>query len=170
MSPRTVVAFALALQLVAINDGAAQGAASKSAVQAGASKAPSAAMSKEVVAQEQAVLDAIARSDTVAFNKALGRDFVYVDQNGVTRWQLSKTSSMFPACALGAGWTLDEPMTTEVGSDLVVLTYTSRGRTQCEARLAPSPIYSMSVWQHRGGRWVAIAHSETPVAPSQAKP
>jgi len=25
----------------------------------------------------------------------------------------------------------------------------------------------MSVWQVRGGRWVAVAHSETPAAPKQ---
>ena len=155
MNPRIVVASALALQLVATNIGAAQ---------TPASKAPSTAMSNAVVAQEQLVLDALARSDTVAFNKALGRDFVYVDQNGAMRWQLSKTSTIFPACALGTGWSLDNPMTTEVGSDLVVLTYTSRGKVVCEGRAAPSPVNSMSVWQRRATRWVAIAHSETPAA------
>jgi hypothetical protein len=170
MSPRTVVAFALALQLVAIDRGIAQGAVSKSAVQSGTAKAPSTAMSNAVVAQEQAVLDAIARADTVGYNKALGRDFVYVDHNGATRWQLSKTSTMFQNCGLGTGWTLDHPMTTEVGPDLVVLTYTSSGKSVCNGRPAPSPVNSMSVWQHRNGRWVAIAHSETPAAPSQAKP
>ena len=154
MNPRIVVASALALQLVATN----------LAAQAPTSKAPSTAMSNAVVAQEQSVLDAIARSDTVAFNKALGRDFVYVDQNGAMRWSLSKTSTIFKKCSLGTGWSLDHPMTTEVGADLVVLTYSSSGKQECEGRRAPSPVNSMSVWQRRAGRWVAIAHSETPAA------
>ena len=162
MNSRILVApFALALQLAAIHDVAAQGAASK---------APSARVGDAVVAQEQSVLDAIARSDTVAFNKALGRDFVYVDQNGAIRWQLSKTSTMLPACVLGTGWTLDRPMTTEVGSDLVVLTYSSSGKATCDGHAMPSPVNTLSVWQRRAGRWVAVAHSETPAVPSQAKP
>jgi hypothetical protein len=160
MNSRIVAAFAIALQFVATHDSAAQAAAAK---------APSASVGNAVVAQEQLVLDAIARKDTVGFNKALGRDFVYVDQNGAMRWALSKTSSTFPACALGTGWTLDHPMTTEVGSDLVVLTYSSSANQVCDGKKSPSPVNTMSVWQKRGTRWVAVAHSETPAAPSQKK-
>jgi hypothetical protein len=153
MNSRLVVAFAIALQLAATKDGAAQAAAK-----------PSAAVGNAVVAQEQAILDAIARKDTVAFNKALGSDFVYVDQDGAMRWQLAKTSTTLPACVLGTGWSLDHPMVTEVGTDLAVLTYSSSGKQVCNGRTAPSPVNSMSVWRKRGGRWVAVAHSETPAA------
>ena len=69
MNSRITVAFAIALQLAATHDALAQAAAAK----------PSASVGNAVVAQEQAVLDAIARKDTVGFNKALGSDFVYVD-------------------------------------------------------------------------------------------
>jgi hypothetical protein len=167
MNSRIVVAFALALLVVAASNHAAvaQGAGANAA-----SRAPSAAVGNAVVAQEQLVLDAIARSDTAGFNKALGRDFVYVDGRGAMRWSLAKTSSMFAECGLGTGWTLDHPMTTEVGNDLVVLTYSSSGKQECKGQRSPSPVYTMSVWQKRGARWVAIAHSETPAAPSQAKP
>ena len=163
MNSRIVAAFALALQFAATHDGAAQAAAARPA-------APSAAVGRAVVAQEQAVLDAIARADTVAFNKALGSDFVYVDASGAMRWQLSKTSTTLPACVLGTGWSLDQPMTTEVGTDLVVLTYSSTGKAVCDGRPAPSPVNTMSVWRKRAGRWVAVAHSETPAAPSVKKP
>jgi hypothetical protein len=157
MNSRIVVAVAIALQLAATHDSAAQAAAAK----------PSASVGNAVVAQEQAVLEAIARKDTVAFNKALGSDFVYVDAHGAMRWQLSKTSSTLPACMLGTGWSLDHPMTTEVGTDLVVLTYSSSGKAVCEGRPSPSPVNTMSVWRKRAGRWVAVAHSETPAAPKQ---
>ena len=166
MNSRIVVAFALVLQIVATHATTAQGGAGSKA----ASAAPSTASSNAVVAQEQAVLDALARSDTIAFNQALGRDFVYVDQNGAMRWSLSKTSSMLRECGLGTGWTLDHPMTTEVGQDLVVLTYSSSGKQECNGQRSPSPVNSLSVWQRRGARWVAIAHSETPASPIQRKP
>jgi hypothetical protein len=160
MNSRIVVAFGLALPFVATHAAAAQ-------AQAGKANAPSAAIGNAVVAQEQMVLDALAQKDTVAFNKALGRDFVYVDQNGAMRWELAKTSSMLPACVLGTGWTIDQPMTTQVGEDLVVLTYSSSGNQVCDGKKAPSPVNSLSVWRRTGGRWVAVAHSETPAAPKQ---
>ena len=164
MNPRIVVAFAIALQFAAIPNAFAQAAA------AAKPAAPSAAVGRAVVAQEQKVLDAISRSDTVAFNEALGSDFVYVDGSGAMRWQLSKTSTTLPACVLGTGWSLDQPTTTEIGTDLVVLTYSSSGKATCDGRAAPSPVNTMSVWRKRAGRWVAVAHSETPAAPSEKKP
>jgi len=157
MKTRIAVALAFGLQLAATHGAAAQ-------AQAGKRAAPSASVGAAVVAQEQAVLDAIANKDTVAFNRALGSDFVYVDGNGAMRWQMSKTSTILPACILGTGWSLDHPMTTEVGTDLVVLTYSTSGKAVCEGRPSPSPVNSMSVWRKRGGRWVAVAHSETPAA------
>jgi hypothetical protein len=163
MISRIVVGLGLVLQLVAIRDGAAQAAPAKSSAPGPAS----AAIGNAVVAQEQLVLDAIAQKDTVAFNKALGRDFVYVDQNGAMRWELSKTSTSLPACVLGTGWTLDNPVTSQIGEDLVVLTYSSSGNQVCDGRKAPSPVNSLSVWRRTGGRWVAVAHSETPAAPKQ---
>ena len=77
MNSRITIAFAIALQLAATHDVAAQAKEAKPA-------APSASVGKAVVAQEQAVLEAIARSDTVAFNKALGSDFVFVDGKHAT--------------------------------------------------------------------------------------
>ena len=161
MNSRIVVALGLVLQFVAARDGAAQAAPAKGTAHASAS------IGNAVVAQEQMVLDAIAQKDTVAFNKALGRDFVYVDQNGAMRWELSKTSTSLPACVLGTGWTLDNPVTSQIGEDLVVLTYSSSGNQVCDGRKSPSPVNSLSVWRRTGGRWVAVAHSETPAAPKQ---
>lgn len=161
MNSRIVVALAIALVFAAAHDGAGQAAPTKT---------PGHAMSEAVVAQEQAVLDAIARKDTIAFNRALGRDFVYVDERGAVEWKLSKTSTLFPACFLGTGWTLDHPMTTQVGSELVVLTYSSSGKAECDGKPAPSPVTVMSVWRKSGERWVAVAHSETPAASTEKKP
>jgi len=159
METRIAVALALGLQLAATAGTAAQGADAKKPA-----TAPSAAVSNSVVAQEQLIYDAIARKDTVAFNKAVGRDFVYVDETGAMRWSLAKTSTIFAECGLGTGWTIDHPMTTEVGSDLVVLTYSASANATCKGQRVPSPVNAMSVWQRRGGRWVAVAHSETPAA------
>jgi hypothetical protein len=34
-------------------------------------------------------------------------------------------------------------------------------------QLAIDHVHSMSVWQNRGGSWVAASHSETPAAPKR---
>ena len=51
-----------------------------------------------IVQQERAVLDALVKPDTAAFNRALGSDFVYVDVRGATRWELAKTTAMLMDC------------------------------------------------------------------------
>jgi hypothetical protein len=119
-----------------------------------------------IVAQERAVLDAVAKPDTAAFNRALGSDFVYVDARGPVRWDRAKTSATIMECQPGQ-LSIDNPQTTRVGNDLVVLTYTQRSDQTCGGQKMPSPVNSMSVWQNRGGHWVAVAHSETPAAPKQ---
>ena len=119
-----------------------------------------------VVAQERAVLDAFIKNDTAAFNRALGSDFVYLDARGPVRWELAKSASMIMDCKT-TQLSIDNPQTTRVGKDLVVLTYDSSGDQTCGGQKAPSPVHSMSVWQMRGARWVAVAHSETPAAPKQ---
>jgi hypothetical protein len=119
-----------------------------------------------IVAQERAVLDALVKPDTAAFNRALGSDFVYVDARGPIRWDRAKTTAMLMDCPPGQ-WSIDNPQTTKVGNDLVVLTYMSSGNQTCGGQKMPSPVHSLSVWQNRGGRWVAVAHSETPAAPKQ---
>ena len=133
---------------------------------AGSAAAQDAVPYAPVVAQERAVLDAVIKRDTAAFNRALGSDFVFVDVHGPVRWQRATTSSMIAECRTGH-WSIDNPQTTRVGNDLVVLTYTASIEQTCGTTKVPPSLYSMSVWQMRGGRWVVVAHSDTPVAPKQ---
>ncbi|HEX7978622.1 MAG TPA: hypothetical protein VF461_08470, partial [Gemmatimonadaceae bacterium] len=56
---------------------------------AGSAAAQDATPYAPVVAQERAVLDAVIKNDTAAFNRALGSDFVYVDVRGPVRWELA---------------------------------------------------------------------------------
>ena len=112
------------------------------------------------------MLDAVGKLDTAAFNRALGSDFVFVDMRGAMLWDRAKTTGGMLRCSPGQ---LDDRESGDdrVGNDLVVLTYTSNGDVTCGGEKLPSPIYTMSVWQLRGAKWVAVAHSETPAAPKQ---
>jgi hypothetical protein len=153
MHSRHIVALALVILPAAASIAGAQNTAAPQADPA-------------IVAQERAVLDALVKPDTAAFNRALGSDFVYVDGRGAVRWDRAKTTAMLMDCPPGK-WSIDNPETSKAGNDVVVLTYSSSGDQTCGGQKMPSPVNSLSVWQNRGGRWVAVAHSETPAVPKQ---
>ncbi len=117
-----------------------------------------------VIAKEKSLFDALMKKDFDAFNKALGSDFTYVDATGPTRWELAKSAEMLKTCTTGK-WTMEDAKAEPVGTDIIVLTYKATGEQTCNGKKAPSPAYAMSVWQKRMGKWVAVAHSETPAAP-----
>ncbi len=91
---------------------------------------------------------------------------MYVDAKGATRWDLSKSAEMLKGCTTGK-FTMENPEVSPAGNDILVLTYKASANQTCNGEKAPSPVLAMSVWQKRGGRWVAVAHSETPTAPTK---
>jgi hypothetical protein len=120
-----------------------------------------AAVDTALVAQERSLYEALRRHGPAAFNTALGADFVFVDDAGATQWQRSMTASVLQRCQLGR-FAMDDVRTTRAG-DVAVVTFTWTGDETCDGHASPSPVRVMSVWRRRG-RWVAVSHSETPVA------
>ena len=138
-------------------------AASLSAQDAAKSSKKDANSAESVLPIERSIFDALARNDIPAFNKALGGDFVYVSGNGAVEWQLSKSAELLKDCKTGKA-TFTNVQEKRVGAELVVLTYTVNGEQTCAGKKSPNPVNAMSVWRKTGGKWVAIAHSETPAS------
>jgi hypothetical protein len=80
------------------------------------------------------------------------------------QWDPAKTTDMFKGCVTGK-WSWKDAKATPISTDIVVLTYTASGDQTCQGKKAPSPIHALSVWQRKGGQWVAVAHSETTANP-----
>ncbi len=112
---------------------------------------------------ERGLYDALTKGDAAAFNKGLGSDFTYVSGDGAMVWERAKSAEMLKDCKTGK-WSLTNMQEKEVAPDLIVLTYTAAGEQVCGGKKQPSPVNSMSVWRKTGGRWVAVAHSETPAS------
>ena len=146
------------------------GVASAQAKPQGAATTKPATMSAsdEVIAREKSLYDALMKNDFAAFNKSLGGDFIYVDGNGAMKWELAKSAENLKGCTMGK-WTLKDVKATPAGADLMVLTYTASGEQTCGGQKSPSPVNALSVWEHKGNSWVAIAHSETPANPPPKK-
>jgi ketosteroid isomerase-like protein len=116
------------------------------------------------MARERAIFAAIEKKDYPAFNEALGADFTYVEPNaGVMKWERTKSAEMLKACTNGK-LALTDMKERPVGNDVMVVTYTVTGNQTCNGQKMPSVVFALSVWQKLGGRWIAVAHSETPKA------
>ena len=134
--------------------------------QPGAAKtaAPNAAMAP--IDRERSIYVALEKNDIASFNEALGADFMYVNADGPPmKWERAKSAEILKDCKTGKQ-TLSNVMSTPQGDDLMVVTYTVAGEQTCGGKKSPSRTNAMSVWRKIGGRWVAVAHSETPMAPA----
>jgi ketosteroid isomerase-like protein len=112
---------------------------------------------------ERAIFAALEKKDFAAFNNEVGADFVFVGADGGMVWERAKSADMLKGCTT-AKWAISNMQTKQVAEDLVVLNYTAAGEQTCDGKKAPSPVNALSVWRKTGGRWVAVAHSETPAA------
>jgi hypothetical protein len=160
MSNRCTVGLAaLALTLAA-------GVASAQAKPQGAPAAKPAATSAtdQVIAQEKAIYDALIKNDYAAINKAIGGSFTYISPEGIIQWEPARTAELLKGCVSGK-WTWKDTKATQISPDIVMLTYTAAGEQTCQGKKSPSPVHALSIWQMKGGKWIAVAHSETTANP-----
>lgn len=115
--------------------------------------------------RERSIFTALEKNDVTAFNNAVGADFMYVSGDGAMKWEVSKSAELLKTCKTGKQ-TLSNVTSTPQGDDLMILTYTVTGEQTCNGKKSPSPTNAMSVWRKVGGRWIAIAHAETPAVPA----
>jgi hypothetical protein len=135
------------------------------AKQQGGTKAPAPNAAMAPIDRERAIYAALEKNDIAAFNESLGADFMYASPDGVQKWERAKSAEILKDCKTGKQ-TLSNVTSTPQGDDLMVVTYTVAGVQTCNGKKSPSPSYALSVWRKVGGRWIAIAHSETPAPPA----
>jgi hypothetical protein len=131
------------------------------AKQQGAPKTPATNAAMAPIDRERSIYAALERNDIAAFNEAVGADFDMVTADGPMKWARAKSAEIMKGCKTGKQ-TLSNVTSTPQGDDVMVVTYTVAGEQTCNGKKSASPVHSLSVWRKVGGRWVAIAHSETP--------
>lgn len=119
--------------------------------------------SEQVIANEKSLYEAILKKDYAAFNRGLGANFTYVDNTGAQLWDLSKSAELLGACELKS-YSFDKTSVREAAPNIYVLTYSVAIDQTCNGTKVPSPVHSMSVYQKKGNKWVALAHSESPAS------
>jgi hypothetical protein len=117
------------------------------------------ALEQGAVDAERAVLDALKAHDWPTFDRYVD-GLMYLDREGIVpAWTKDRTAALKDLVT--ERFEITEVHTKTVAPNIVVLTYKIAFDQKYQGERAPSPVYAMSVWQRTGGRWRAIAHSES---------
>lgn len=123
--------------------------------------------SNEVIAAERALWEQIKANQWAPFDKVLN-GMTYVDPTGMMIYRSGNLKQY--EGIVTKSYSLDSIQTMTVTPDVVVLNYkASLDQTDAKGMKARSPIYMMSVWQRKNGKWIPVAHSETPVGSAQSR-
>src|SRR5262247_3889928 len=137
------------------------------------SQAPAAAnragIEKQIVANERAINDAIAKGDMKTFHSIVAADASGVDTGGITRVNAPDFDKMMQSAKIQS-WNIDGSQFQWVNDNTVVHMYRWTGKGTFAGQPIPSPVWSSTVWTNKGGKWTAVFHQETVAMapPSQA--
>src|SRR5215475_8104148 len=129
-----------------------------------------AAIEKQIVANERAINDAVAKGDMKTFHSILAADAAGVDTGGITRVNAPDFDKMMQSAKIQS-WDIDGSQFYWVNDNAVVHMYRWTGKGTVGGQPIPSPVWSSTVWTNKGGKWTAVFHQESvAMAPPQDTP
>jgi ketosteroid isomerase-like protein len=131
------------------------------------STADRAAVEKAIIANENKINDAFAKSDVAAMKAMIAPDAVTVDASGVT--PVAEFFKQMPTMAIKiTGQQLTNFKFVWSDANTVVATYTWSGKGTVMGQPVTSPTYGTTVWSKRGAAWLPVFHQETAAQPMPA--
>jgi hypothetical protein len=118
--------------------------------------------------QEKKIWDAIKAKDYDAFGNMLTDDFISVGPDGVSdkAGTIKSVKDFNPT-----EFSLSDWKVLPIDKDAAIVVYQSTVKGTAGGKPIPAtPARESSVWVNRGGKWVAIYHQGTDVAPAPAAP
>ena len=132
-----------------------------------AQAASKAALEKTLMANENKVADAVAKHDVKTFNDLVTSDAVSADQGGFMK--VADFVKSFDQVKIASQHTMDMQVSW-VDDKTAIVRYTWMGSGTFMGQPMPATTYASTVWTERNGKWVAVFHQETPMAPPAAPP
>jgi hypothetical protein len=124
-----------------------------------------AAVEKQIITDERAINDALAKGDLRAFRANIAPDAVSIDPAGVTRANSPDFDKMIQALRI-QNWNIDGSQFYWVNDTTVVHIYRWTGTGTFQGQPLSSPTWASTVWANRQGRWTAVFHQETNAMPA----
>lgn len=118
--------------------------------------------------QERQIWDALKRQDYDAFGQMLADEFIYVTNDGLhdKAATIKAVKDYAPSEINFSEWKV-----IPIDQDASVVAYQVTQKATANGKPLPeTPFRAASVWVKRGGKWVAIFHQDTDIAPPSATP
>jgi len=131
---------------------------------AGASHA---AIEKQIIGNERAINEAVAKGDMKVFHASIASDAVGIDPAGISKVNTPDFDKMLLTTKIQS-WNLDGSQFYWIGDTTVVHMYRWTGKGTYEGQPIPSPTWASTIWTNKGGKWMAVFHQETTAVPAPA--
>jgi len=126
-----------------------------------------AAIEKTLIANENTVSEAVAKHDVKTFSDLVAIDGEAADQNGFMKVsEFLKSIDQLKVTS----WHIMDTKVSWVDDKTAIVRYTWMGAGTYMGQPFPPTTYASTVWTERNGKWVAVFHQETPMAPPPAPP
>ena len=124
-----------------------------------------AALERQIVANERAINDAIAKGDLRAFHANIAPDAISIDPAGISRVNSPDFDRMIAALRIQT-WNIDGSQFYWVSDTTVVHMYRWTGTGTYQGQPVSSPTWASTVWTNKDGKWMAVFHQETTAMPA----
>ncbi|MFL6277859.1 MAG: nuclear transport factor 2 family protein [Blastocatellia bacterium] len=161
MKGRLVATAALLVALATL--GFAQGTENKNTANTNSAKPKMSkkAIERSLIAKEKALWEAVKKNDAKGFKRSFSADYVGVNEGGIHT--LDDEVGEIADVKLTA-YTLSDIKVAMPSGDTAILSYKVNSQGDYKGQDFSGDSYCSSVWINRGGRWVAVSHSEVKAA------
>jgi hypothetical protein len=121
-----------------------------------------AATEKALIANENKVSEAVQKHDLKTFNDLVAADGISADDHGFMK--VADFVKTMDQVKIGS-WHLMDEKVMWVDDKTAVVMYTWMGNGTYMNQPVPTSTYASTVWTEKNGKWVAVFHQETAVAP-----
>ena len=143
--------------------GFAQGAANQNAGNANTAKPKMSkkAVERALIAKEKALWEMVKKGDAKGFRKNFSADYAGVYDDGIHT--LDVEADGISQTKLKS-YALSDVKMMMPTSDTAILTYKVNSQAEAQGQDISGDYYCSSVWVNRGGKWLAVMHSEAKAA------
>lgn len=127
-----------------------------------AQAASKATIEKALIANENKINEAVAKSDAKTFNDLVAADAVSADMSGFMK--VSDFVKTLDKMKIST-WHIMNPQVLWIDDKSAIVTYTWMGKGTYMNEPVPETTIASTVWAERNGKWVAVFHQETAKAP-----
>jgi hypothetical protein len=149
--------------LLAATIGFAQGSENKNAAGANSAKPKMSkkAVERALVAKEKSLWEMVKNNDAKGFRKNFSPDFAGIYEDGIHSLD---TDVQGISQVKMKSYALTDIKMIMPTSDTAILTYKVNSQAEAQGQDISGDYYCSSTWVNRGGKWIAISHSEVRAA------